>query len=183
VHFCRLGCLLRDLLALWAGLNCQDALSRSVAGAINDDIVDIVVIFVAQERMWWQHCCVVRSRSSLFQQRAIAGYPGLALLGLILIVHQWRMLKPHAYLSRDAQAGQHDAVQKEEALVMPLHLSCLIHDLPPPPLHKIRGDGSSYQVGKYSKLPLRVILVYNCPPLIRDNRVCAGQRRYGYMGR
>ncbi len=95
----------------------------------------------------------------MFQQRTIAGYPELTLLLLLILTFpQWRMLKPHAYLSRDAQAGHHahdDAVQKEEALALPLHLSCLIHDLPPPPLHKIRGDGSAHQVKKYRKQQFR----------------------------
>ncbi len=64
---------------------------------------------------------------------------------------QWRMLRPHAYLSRngDGNGGNDNGGDGSDAAVAPsspLHLSCLMHDLPNPPVHKTRGDGDTVHV-------------------------------------
>ena len=61
----------------------------------------------------------------------------------MLTVHQWRAKRPHAYLSRDGGGGVGDGDWGDAGTpaASPLHLACLMHDLPPPPTHKTRGEG------------------------------------------
>ena len=58
-------------------------------------------------------------------------------------MHQWRSKRPHAYLSRDgsAAAGDGDGGDAGIPALRPLHLACLMHDLPPPPTQRTRGEG------------------------------------------
>ena len=43
------------------------------------------------------------------------------------------------------QAQDNDRVSSAETLSAPLHLACLLHDLPPPPSSKARGFGESLE--------------------------------------
>ncbi len=58
---------------LWAGLNLWGVRSRSAAGAITDNTHGNAVTVLVQERLWRRRCHVMQPRSSLFQQRSVAG--------------------------------------------------------------------------------------------------------------
>ena len=62
---------------------------------------------------------------------------------------QWRMLLPHAYLSRNGDSvrsnASEDSFSTAERLQSPLHISCLFHDLPPPPASKARAFGADLE--------------------------------------